>query len=249
MSRAEVATLSTSDNLALLPPRGYLERSELPLVSLVFLLPLIATFEFEARYHTVDPIALQLLARFFGFFGIEGRYTPMLAVIFTLLCWHAARRDSWRVGLPTLGGMALESILLALPLLVLRVAVVHWQTEPGSTESWADWRDLATSSLGAGIYEEFIFRLAALTIMHLIFVDFLRLPRLWANPAMVVAAAILFSAYHYLGREPFDARIFAFRTVAGIYFGTVFLTRGFGVTAGTHAAYDVILASLLMWNR
>jgi membrane protease YdiL (CAAX protease family) len=58
---------------------------------------------------------------------------------------------------------------------------------------------------------------------------------------MVGISSILFAAYHYLGQEAFHWRTFAFRTAAGAYFGAIFVLRGFGVTAGAHAAYDVIL--------
>jgi hypothetical protein len=60
----------------------------------------------------------------------------------------------------------------------------------------------------------------------------------------VLGSAVAFSAYHYLGAEQFDLPTFAFRTVAGVYFGGMFLARGFGVTAGSHAAYDVLVTLL-----
>jgi hypothetical protein len=47
-----------------------------------------------------------------------------------------------------------------------------------------------------------------------------------------------------LGNEPFRFWTFAFRTLAGVYFGVVFLCRGFGVTAGSHVAYDVCVVAM-----
>jgi hypothetical protein len=44
-----------------------------------------------------------------------------------------------------------------------------------------------------------------------------------------------------LGYESFHWRTFAFRTVAGVYFGILFLARGFGITAASHAFYDVLI--------
>jgi hypothetical protein len=68
---------------------------------------------------------------------------------------------------------------------------------------------------------------------------------------MVVVSAISFSLYHYqlplftfsglTGSEPFEWQSFIFRTLAGIYFGMIFLIRGFGLTAGAHASYDIII--------
>jgi hypothetical protein len=60
----------------------------------------------------------------------------------------------------------------------------------------------------------------------------------------VGVGALIFSAFHYIG--PYGDRLtlgsFAFRTVAGILFSSLYLLRGFGITAWTHALYDVFLA-------
>jgi hypothetical protein len=61
---------------------------------------------------------------------------------------------------------------------------------------------------------------------------------------LVVLSASLFSAYHYLGSETFHWRIFVFRMAAGVYFAAIFLFRGFGLTAGSHIAYDLLVALL-----
>jgi hypothetical protein len=47
-----------------------------------------------------------------------------------------------------------------------------------------------------------------------------------------------------LGSEVFSWRSFVFRTVAGTYFAVLFLTRGFGITAFSHACYDIFIVCL-----
>ena len=56
-----------------------------------------------------------------------------------------------------------------------------------------------------------------------------------------IAGALLFSAFHYIGPlgEPLKLESFVFRTLAGLAFSGLYLTRGFGITAWTHALYDV----------
>jgi membrane protease YdiL (CAAX protease family) len=83
-----------------------------------------------------------------------------------------------------------------------------------------------------------------MTLLVLLFADLLRLPKLWSNLLMVSISAVLFSLYHYLGHEAFQWQSFAFRTVAGIYFAGLFLTRGFGITAGCHISYDILIVAL-----
>jgi hypothetical protein len=72
-----------------------------------------------------------------------------------------------------------------------------------------------------------------------VLIDLLRMRKTPAIVLMILIGAVGFSAYHYLGAEPFEWRSFTFRTAAGIYFGMIFLWRGLGVTAGAHAAYDI----------
>ena len=58
-----------------------------------------------------------------------------------------------------------------------------------------------------------------------------------------VVGAVIFSAFHYVGPygDPFQLQSFAFRTISGVAFSALYLARGFGITAWTHALYDVFL--------
>jgi hypothetical protein len=58
-----------------------------------------------------------------------------------------------------------------------------------------------------------------------------------------IAGALIFSAFHYIGPygDAWQVYSFVFRTIAGLFFSGLYLTRGFGVTAWTHALYDVFL--------
>ena len=243
---------------------GYFEHSRTPLVSLAFVLPLIVLYEVgtarpSAPADAAAPhhiIAFTLLRQFFALFGATGRHLPAMAVVGILLAWHLARRDPWKVRWTVLGGMAGEGILLSVPLLAMGVALAHLfhhlpLAAPGSPHPLGaaslPSRDVMVLCLGAGIYEELVFRLIALTVLSLLVRDLLLFPAKATWLTVVLASALMFSAYHYLGAETFHWqtlsgwRTFAFRTLAGIYFGVLFLTRGFGVTAATHAAYDILV--------
>jgi membrane protease YdiL (CAAX protease family) len=230
-------------------PGSYFARTELPLASLVLLLPLLVLDEIGTRHFASDPfagtehriIAFKLMQDFFRLFGASGRYLPALAIVGILLAWHIARNDPWRVKPGTLTGMTLEGAFLGLPLLAVGILGLRYLMTGGSG---ADWRGMIVLSIGAGIYEELVFRLIAFTLLQLLLVDLLELPKLWAGVATVLAASLMFSLYHYLGNEPFHWHSFAFRTIAGIYFGIVFLFRGFGITAFSHASYDVCVVAL-----
>ena len=104
------------------------------------------------------------------------------------------------------------------------------------------------TGIGAGIYEELVFRLILICLLMLLFQDVLRFTHKNSIILSVLISAALFSAHHHvvfvdgqLGRTAVFSWIeFGFRTIAGIYFAALFAIRGFGITAGTHAFYDII---------
>src|SRR5277367_5126577 len=92
---------------------SYLKQSELPLHSLVFLLPAMILFELGLSFHPSDPIAFRLMQIFFRQAGATGRFVPLLSVVAIMLTWHIVRKDPWEIRFETLWGMLLECLLLA----------------------------------------------------------------------------------------------------------------------------------------
>lgn len=255
MTRA--ATAEPADFFLPLPP-GYIRQATLPLASLVFLFPFIAIYEVGTRYLTTAAqqgreqqiVAFSKMAEFFRLFGANGKHMPAFAVVGMLLVWHIARKDAWRVQIRTIAGMTVESIAFGLPLLLLAFLVNRYLPVLGlqATEvspNRGSFSDRFIMDIGAGVYEEFVFRFLLFTFFSLILKDLLKLKDRTVYLVMVLGSGLLFSLYHYWSpSEYFVSRIFAFRTLAGIYFGLIFMCRGFGVTAGCHCAYDIIVTLL-----
>ncbi len=106
---------------------------------------------------------------------------------------------------------------------------------------------LVALSLGAGIYEELVFRVV---LVGGLFVALHRLGPWERGRAYLVAAvvgALVFSAVHYLGAlgDPFALSSFTFRFLFGLALNAVFLVRGFGIAAWAHALYDVLVVTFL----
>lgn len=108
------------------------------------------------------------------------------------------------------------------------------------------------TGIGAGIYEELVFRLILICVLMILFQDIFKMTHMNAIVLSVLVSAALFSAHHHIdlfsGRpnevDPFDITEFSFRTMAGIYFAILYAIRGFGVTAGTHAFYNIIAETI-----
>ncbi len=103
-------------------------------------------------------------------------------------------------------------------------------------------------ALGAGVYEELLFRVLIISGLLILFKKVLALKPLTALAAAVILSSLTFSASHYVGAlgEPFTVDTVVFRTVAGVLLAVLYLTRGFGLTAYTHSLYDLsLLAGIL----
>jgi len=99
-------------------------------------------------------------------------------------------------------------------------------------------------SLGAGIYEELLFRVLLVSGLLVLATRILHIRRAQARVLAVLLGALIFSAFHYVGPYGDSLRLgsFTFRAVAGVLFSALYILRGFGITAWTHALYDVLLA-------
>jgi hypothetical protein len=221
--------------------RGTLAR---PLDALVFLLPLIVFYEVASLARQDRVIAFDFLRRFFQLFGQVGMWAPGLAVIVILLATHVAAGDKWVVHWNRVGLMYVESVALSVPLLLLNWAVPLVSTT-GNSSSLLDRLALG---IGAGVYEELVFRLIFISVVVMIGVDLLHRERAPVAVTAVILSSLAFAAHHHrpIGAEPFELVRFLFRTMAGVYLAAIFWFRGYGPAAGCHAAYNVALV-LLRW--
>lgn len=105
------------------------------------------------------------------------------------------------------------------------------------------WTQLALS-VGAGLYEELFFRVLLVGGMALLFYPFFENPKA-AYLLAAILGAVLFSLAHYVGSlgDPFELPSFTFRFAFGLALNVLFLWRGFGVAAWTHALYDVMVVT------
>ena len=95
-------------------------------------------------------------------------------------------------------------------------------------------------SVGAGLFEEIIFRVILLNLLFLILSPLLK-NKLVAAVGSVLLASFLFSLSHYLGTmaDTWQLYSFMFRWAAGLLFTVLYFVRGFAITAYTHALYDI----------
>jgi hypothetical protein len=230
----------------------YIQATRHPWSSFLFLVPLVAVYEGGVVWLGGDRadrlrngadawVRWQL-----EMFGVTPAYAAPALVVGLLLLWSWWRWSD-RPGDPvtTWFGMAFESAAFA---------AVIWQfgqnygpiiDKLGIRLEIAVAPDRAArvlTYLGAGIYEEALFRLGLFGGLVLL-LRLVLLPRMIAVTLAAAVAAAGFAAAHHIGPygEPMNAYVFLFRVIAGLYFTALYVGRGFGVAVGAHAGYDVLV--------
>jgi len=229
---------------------------------LAFVAPILLTYELGVVWLGGGPTgALRTgadawMRRGLASVGLTDHWLLPLSLVIALLVWQAFTPRDWRFSPAALLGMAGESVVLAVALvgvsklLDLGFTVLD-RTGPLVLAGGASPPHPAAALvgfLGAGVYEEALFRLALIPAFFGV-LRALRTPQVIASAAAVTAASLLFSLAHHAGTpgEAFTWFAFIFRWLAGVYFAWVFVVRGFGIAVGTHTAYD-ILVGWLGWH-
>lgn len=260
-----MARISPSATTGIDDGPSYWTASRKPLQILAFLAPLIIAYELglamflRSREGVLTNKAHETLLLFFDTFGLTatgGLYLGGAAIIVVLIIWHLLARDPWRIDPATPALMAAESLGLTIPLLVLGL-VIGGSTAAAALPATAGSAtpDLAhmsigarlAISIGAGLYEELLFRMMLIAVLHTLLVDVGKIPSPVGAAIAVVVAAAAFTGYHPLRGESgaLSWRRVGFYFLAGLYFGVVYVVRGFGIVVGTHAFYDVLVVSML----
>lgn len=242
--------------------------SRRPWVSLVFIAPMLLLYEMGVLAlggHATRNGADVWLRTTIEQLGIGQYFLLPVLVCGVLLAWHYLRRDPWTLSPRVFVCMAAESLMFALVLLL--VARVQGVVFSQLRTALAAEITLATGAsgglfshmigyLGAGIYEELLFRLMLLPLTIAALIGWGVKPRT-SVIAAVILTSLVFSAAHYrldlwLGPwhlttpygDTWALYSFTFRFLAGAYFAVLFQTRGFGIAAGAHAFYDIAVALL-----
>jgi len=249
------------------PLQSYWRVTRAPRYSLLFALPLLVFYEVLAA---TLPLAgggggpewrngadVLLRAPFVALLGPRG---PLVfeAGLIAVGLWLVVRdRRAHGTGLRWSWFLAMlgESLLLAILLGVVAGGLTSSLLRPlerlalalaGAPGQAPGTLALFTLSLGAGLYEELLFRVILVASLAYGARALLGWRPWVAGTAAVLLGATLFSAFHYVGPygDHLELYSFVYRMIGGLFFSALYLLRGFGVTAWTHALYDVLVLVL-----
>ncbi len=185
--------------------------------------------------------------------GVAGKYLPAAIILVVLLGQHLVHRDSRRglrhknrISFFAIGGMITEGAISILPLLA-----VSWMTGKVTALAQVNGGDHSTlrgilESVGAGVYEEFLFRMVFISVALLIFTDAMKRKENRVIVGAIIASGILFALCHlspaqWAGDAGINWGRLVFLTLAGMWWGVLFIWRGFGVAVCSHICWDLLV--------
>ena len=186
-------------------------------------------------------------------FGLDALNISLLLVLVAgifILIRKRGELNELRVGY--FGVILVESTFWAILVAFVSSSLTNWilpgmaEQSTGSSVQLSYIQELALS-LGAGLYEELFFRVLLVSLFIWIFSKWFG-AKSWASYiSAILLSAVLFSAVHYTGNmgDPFTMSSFLFRFLFGVILNGIYVWRGFGVAAWTHALYDVIIITFL----
>jgi len=227
---------------------SYWRSTRSPLYSFLFTIPLFLIYEIGIFLTSSDDMfvlrngADALMRQILATFGIAGLYWVGAIFFIGFIITFILQRKYWeetQIHSDYFLLMMVESVVWSVLIYFLMTNVYLLLMNPTGSMLVQQ----VTLAVGAGIYEEFLFRvllIAGISVILGFIFQWSDKSRNWA--AMVIAAGI-FSSFHFIGEygDFFSFNIFMVRFLAGIVLGTLYFLRGFGITAWSHAVYDLIV--------
>lgn len=231
------------------PVTRYFRETHSLLYSYLISLPLLLLYEVlivvsqPAENYTVRVKVDIWIKTLFSYFSLNVLSITLIVVALIGLIILYRERDrlstlKFRNFIYMLGEAVMYAIWLAL-ILGIFISGFRYLIQVPAVAALTELQKIALS-LGAGLYEELFFRVLLVSGLLYIFKIFMQ--KNAAFVTAIVVAALLFSAVHYFGPlgDLFTIASFLFRFFFGIALNIIFLKRGFGIAAWTHAFFDIM---------
>lgn len=232
--------------------REYLIRTRSKGFCIITIVGLLALYEAglvitDEPHRNAADVLLKDAFAWFGPLGVQVFHGSLVVLFFGAFFYYLMRsRSVLRYFLPFLAESMIYAVLLSPA--VLFVAKPYLASSPAGH---------AILDIGAGVYEEILFRLLILRGFTLIlgidpFVAFFddqgsaRKSMISFSSSLVIpilVSALTFAAYHHIGPygDPLLWPLFIFRFIAGLLLAQLFFLRGLAVCVYAHAMYDLLV--------
>ena len=233
----------------------YLTVSKSPLYSFIFTLPLFLLYEvgiFLISSRDIDQLrngADVLMRQVLESFGIYGMYgfggTFLIGFLIAFIRQKKNLRTS-EIESRFLLIMFFESIVWATLLVIMMIKIPTFLSL--SNEDYLIQQ--VVLAIGAGIYEEFVFRVLLISGLAILFGLIFNWGEFGKTFLSVIISSAIFSIFHFFGSygDTFSFPLFFVRFFAGIFLAMIYIFRGFGITAYAHSIYDLFVLVYITTN-
>ena len=214
--------------------------------SVVAALPLLVGYEIlviltQSRYWSVRNAADMWIRTFLMAFDLQAQHLTfvMIGIAFALLPLAMTRSSGVKLKVHYFLLMFAEAFAYSLVLGLALQSILRLSGLAAGSPGNGALQNFALS-LGAGLFEEIIFRVILLNILFLL-LNLVFKNKVTSAVISVLAASFLFSLSHYIGSmaDSWQLYSFMFRWIAGMLFTVLYFIRGFAITAYAHALYDI----------
>ena len=230
---------------------SYYEYSKDVLTSLIFISPLLILYEMLAYFifnnanFVIRNSADVYIRNFFEFIGFSSNILLLFVIIIVILLYVLLNQNKYKnytFNYKYYICMYFEGIILGgiLLLFLNGYKFIHIY----SFEYYESYYMYFYYCLGAGIWEELLFRLIIFNFSVYIISFFFNIKI--AQISSVIISSILFSAIHYIGvySDVFTMSTFIIRFVGGVFLCLIYIKRGIGISCMSHYSYDVMLLTI-----
>ncbi len=233
----------------------YLTVSKSPLYSFIFTLPLFLLYEvgiFLISSRDIDQLrngADVLMRQVLESFGIYGMYgfggTFLIGFLIAFIRQKKNLKTS-EIESRFLLIMFFESIVWATLLVIMMIKIPTFL----SLSNEDHLIQQVVLAIGAGIYEEFVFRVLLISGLAILFGLIFNWGEFGKTFLSVIISSGIFSIFHFLGSygDTFSFPLFFVRFFAGIFLAMIYIFRGFGITAYAHSIYDLFVLVYITTN-
>lgn len=233
----------------------YLTVSKSPLYSFIFTLPLFLLYEvgiFLISSRDIDQLrngADVLMRQVLESFGIYGMYgfggTFLIGFLIAFIRQKKNLRTS-EIESRFLLIMFFESIAWATLLVIMMIKIPTFL----SLSNEDHLIQQVVLAIGAGIYEEFVFRVLLISGLAILFGLIFNWGEFGKTFLSVIISSAIFSIFHFFGSygDTFSFPLFFVRFLAGIFLAMIYIFRGFGITAYAHSIYDLFVLVYITTN-
>ena len=233
----------------------YLTVSKSPLYSFIFTLPLFLLYEvgiflissrdINQLRNGADVLMRQVLESFgiYGMYGFGGTF--LIGFLIAFIRQKKNLRTS-EIESRFLLIMFFESIVWATLLVIMMIKIPTFL----SLSNEDHLIQQVVLAIGAGIYEEFVFRVLLISGLAILFGLIFNWGEFGKTFLSVIISSAIFSIFHFFGSygDTFSFPLFFVRFFAGIFLAMIYIFRGFGITAYAHSIYDLFVLVYITTN-